>query len=162
MLPTGEKAHAEQPLVPPCKAVLIHRSDKQERKAQGLATADQTMCHHCYSPVTAGCHSHHIPAPWRHPRPNRPVQRTSTHSLCWTSPTDTQWVSRQDHHGLCYPPWIHITSGKGSSGPYSIWAFPGTSCPTPLQPHSVGTAAASRAALQMLGISTAPSAQKRQ
>lgn len=61
-----------------------------------------------------------------------------------------------------HPAHQHITSGKGSSGPCSIWAFPGTSCPTPLQPHSVGTAAASRTALQMLGISTAPSAQKRQ
>lgn len=162
MLPTGEKAHAEQPLVPPCKAVLIHRSDKQERKAQGLATADQTTCHHCYSPVTAGRHSHHIPAPWRHPRPNRPVQGTSAHSLCWTSPTDTQYQGKIIMGFAIHPAHQHITSGKGSSGPCSIWAFPGTSCPTPLQPHSVGTAAASRAALQMLGISTAPSAQKRQ
>lgn len=152
MLPTGEKVHTEEPLVPPCKAVLIHRSDEQERKAQGSATADQSSA----TSVTVGCHRQHIPAPWRHPSPSsrRAAQGARAHSPCWT----LRGNQGKTIMGFAiHPAHQHITSDKGSPGPGSIWALLGSGRPTPLQPRSVGTAAASRAALQMLGICTAPS-----
>lgn len=78
MLP-GEKAHAEEPLDPPCKAVLIHRSDKRERKAQGSARADQTMGHPCSSRMPQPAHPHSLET--AKPQLPQPCEGASTHSV---------------------------------------------------------------------------------